>query len=101
MGGTTHMNNQELAEKLTNDIKKHPTVRAIEAAFSELYEESGGDFAIINKIVNIMDVKLQDISVLNEQFENKSQINAMSQLHQIVKKKKKTINNNSGKKGKK
>ena len=95
------MDNQKLAAKLSNDIKKRRTVRAVNEAFSELYEETGGDFEIVNEVVNIMDDELQNVSILNEQFENKGQLNAMSQLHQIVAKAQKSANSKSRDTGKK
>ena len=95
------MTKSELAENLSNQIKNKRTVRAIQEAFTELYEESNGNFDIINEVVDIMDDELRDCDILNEQFDNKGQLNAMTQLHQVVAQARVSKNGSNGSNGKK
>ena len=75
---------RELANKLSDNIRKRPTKEVVLETFNILCEETENDYDKIDEIIHSMGDQLAGIDIINEQFENKEQLNAMSLLHQMV-----------------
>lgn len=79
---------EEYAKKLAADLKSNPTRANIESVTNNIYNVTVNNVPITSsqvlEIANIIQSEIGTLQVLNEQYENTSQITVMQQMHQLI-----------------